>query len=283
MARSIIVTGSSRGIGKALAGALVRRGDDVTLTARGGDELARAAEELGALGPGTAEGVQLDATDREGTAALVADVVRRRGRLDMIINNAGINMAGLVDDLDGSHFDAVIDVNLRGVVNGVLAAYPVMLAEGKGQIVNVSSLAGVVPSPGFAAYAMAKAGVTGLTVSLRVEAAPRGIRVNLLCPGIVETQMIDTAIPDGLPPVNRPFQPRAMLIDTLRDTPMSADAFAEAALRQIDADRAVIVIPASAARFHSLYRHLPVRYDKVARKRMPQTLAKLDAQRVPQA
>ena len=198
----------------------------------------------------------------------------------MIINNAGINMAGLVDDLDGSHFDSVIDVDLRGVVNGVLAAYPVMLAQGHGQIVNVSSLAGIVPSPGFAAYAMAKAGVTGLTVSLRVEAAPRGVRVNLLCPGIVETQILDTAIPEGLPPVTRPFQPRAMLIDVLGDTPMAADAFAEAALRQIDADRAVIVIPASASRFHSLYRHMPVRYDKVARKRMTQTLAKLDALKV---
>lgn len=280
MGRSIIVTGSSRGIGRALAAALVRRGDDVTLTARGTDELERVAEQLRVLGPGTAEAVQLDVRDREGTAALVADVVRRRGRLDLMINNAGINMAGLVDDLDGSHFDAVIDVNLRGVVNGVLAAYPVMLSRGEGQIVNVSSVGGLVPSPGFAAYAMAKAGVAGFTGSLRIEAAPRGIRVSLLCPGIVETQILDTPIPDGLPAVARPFQARAMLTAALRASPMPADAFAEAALRQIDRNKAVIVIPASASRFYSMYRYLPGIYDTMARKQWRQTLAQLDAQTV---
>lgn len=277
MKRSIIITGSSRGIGRALAAALVRRGDDVTMTARDGDELGRVAAKLNTLGPGTAHAAPLDVRDREGMATLVDDVLARRGRLDMMINNAGINMAGLVDDLDASHFDAVIDVDLRGVINGVLAAYPVMLAQGEGQIVNVSSLAGIIPSPGFAAYATAKAGVTGLTSSLRVEAAPRGVRVNLLCPGLVDTRILDTPIPDGLPAVSRPLQPRTMLTASLRHRPMPADAFAEAALRAIDRNPAVIVIPATASRFYSMFRHMPRLYDSIARKQMPQTLAELEA------
>src|SRR5207248_6593438 len=123
----------------------------------------------------------------------------RHGRLDLMVNNAGIGIGGETRELLLAHWDRIIDVNLRGVVHGVHAAYPVMIEQGSGHIVNTASLAGLLPSPGATPYAMTKHAVVGLSLSLRGEAAAYGVRVTAVCPGVVETPILDKGGPDDLP------------------------------------------------------------------------------------
>jgi NAD(P)-dependent dehydrogenase (short-subunit alcohol dehydrogenase family) len=133
MARVAIVTGGTSGIGQALAAALVRRGDRVVLTGVDGAAALDVAEQLTAMGPGAASAAALDVRDPAAVAALVTDAAERYGRLDLLFNNAGIGMGGPVEELSLAHWNRAIDVNLRGVVHGVAAAYPVMLRQGSGR------------------------------------------------------------------------------------------------------------------------------------------------------
>src|SRR5262249_54809852 len=119
--------------------------------------------------------------------ALVGQVATSAGRLDYLFNNAGILIAGEAHYFEIEDWDRVIDVDFRGVVNGVQAAYPIMRRQGFGHLVNTSSIAGLVPVAGFLSYSSSKHGVVGLSTSLRIEAATAGVRVSVLCPGTVET------------------------------------------------------------------------------------------------
>ena len=118
-----------------------------------------------------------------------------------MFNNAGIGIGGEVVDMTLAHFDRAVDVNLRGVVHGVLAAYRVMTRQGRGHIVNTASLAGLVPAPGITPYSMTKHAVVGLSLSLRAEAAKHGVRVSVICPGVIDTPILDRPNPGDLPPV----------------------------------------------------------------------------------
>src|SRR5207245_1645278 len=149
---------------------------------------------------GSITGVALDVRDAAAVRSIVDATVERRGRLDFMFNNAGISMGGETHNLEAAHWDRIIDVNLKGVVNGVLAAYPVMLAQGSGHIVNTSSGAGLAPTVLTVAYAATKHAVVGLSTSLRPEAARRGVRVSVLCPGAVDTAILDRPPADDLPP-----------------------------------------------------------------------------------
>src|SRR4051794_31394559 len=143
--RIAIVTGGASGIGRAIATALVRRGDTVTVADIDKQRAEEVAERLSELG--TAEAAGLDVTDAEAVGALFGSVKDRHGRLDLVFNNAGIAVGGGTEELTLDHWNKTIDVNLRGVVHGVHAAYPIMLAQGSGHIVNTASLAGLVPAP----------------------------------------------------------------------------------------------------------------------------------------
>jgi len=171
MGRIAIVTGAASGIGQALAGALVARGDTVVVADVDKDGAERIAGDLSERGPGAATAAVVDVRDADAVQALVDQTRDRHGRLDLMVNNAGIAVGGDCRELLLAHWDRVIDVNLRGVVHGVQAAYPVMVEQGSGHIVNTASLAGLLPSPGATPYAMAKHGVVGLSLSLRAEAA----------------------------------------------------------------------------------------------------------------
>jgi NAD(P)-dependent dehydrogenase (short-subunit alcohol dehydrogenase family) len=256
MARIAIITGAASGIGQALASALVTRGDTVVVADIDGDGAERAASELARHGPGAAVPAVVDVRDAGAVQALVDQTHEKHGRLDLMVNNAGIGVGGEASELLLAHWDRVIDVNLRGVVHGVHAAYPLMIRQRSGQIVNTASLAGLIPAPLLTPYAMAKHAVVGLSLSLRAEAAAYGIGVTAVCPGFVDTPILDKGGPDDLPkPAGRGrdremaqhFQPRLY----------SADRLAQDILRGIDRNAALVVAPASARVAWSLRRYAP--------------------------
>src|SRR5215212_5039930 len=194
--RVAIVTGGASGIGRALSAALVARGDTVYLADIAGDAAKMTAEELTGQGLGTAVPVELDVRDAGAVEALVASAYDEHDRLDLMFNNAGIAVGGTVEEMTLDHWNTIIDVNLRGVVHGVHAAYPRMMRRRAGQILNTASLAGLTEPPMMAPYTATKHAVVGLTLSLRAEAARHGVRVSVLCPGFVDTPLLDHANPD---------------------------------------------------------------------------------------
>jgi NAD(P)-dependent dehydrogenase (short-subunit alcohol dehydrogenase family) len=182
MQRAAIVTGGSSGIGLAIARMLRDEGFGLTLASRRPEKVQAAAEELGA------EAVAVDVGSAEECARLVAEHQERFGRLDMLVNSAGIGIAGRVEDLPAKHFDLQVGVNLRGLFFTTQAAIP-LLRESKGWIVNLASIAGTLPTPGLATYGATKAAVISLTRSLNEELDADGVRAIAICPGFVDTPM----------------------------------------------------------------------------------------------
>jgi NAD(P)-dependent dehydrogenase (short-subunit alcohol dehydrogenase family) len=181
--RTAIVTGAGSGIGRATAEAFAEAGAAVTCADRDGDAARATAEAIG----GTA--VVIDVADRTQVDALVADAVERTGRLDVMANIAGIVDWSPILDATDEHLDRLLDVNYRGVLHGCQAAGRVMVGQGSGAIVNMSSAAIDHPGPNLGGYAVSKAAVAQLTRSLATEVARHGVRVNAVCPGWVLTAM----------------------------------------------------------------------------------------------
>ena len=238
-----IVTGAASGIGRALAAALADRGTVVVLADLDGAGAARAAGAIG--GRTTAAG--LDVTDADAVRRLVEGTAADHGRLDLLFNNAGIGAGGPVQDLDLAAWRQVIDVDLNGVVHGVVAAYPLMVRQGFGHIINTASLAGLMPAPHLTPYAAAKHAVVGLSVSLRVEAAAHGVRVSALCPGPVETPLLDQP---------GPIDARKLLTNAF-GTPYPPEALAADVLQGVAENRALIVAPEAARDAWKAYREAP--------------------------
>jgi len=247
-----IVTGAASGIGLNLSRALVRRGARVWM---GDIDAAGVEKQAAALGT-QARAVQLDVRDAAAVEALVAAVARETGRLDYMFNNAGIGIAGETQDFEAVHFDRTIDVNIRGVVYGALAAYKQMLAQGHGCIVNTASVAGLTPVPLFAAYAMSKHAVVGFSQSLRAEAALHGIRVNAICPAAIETPLLDGDGPADLPAAKWRPDVRGYLT-ALAGAPYPVERCVDQALRGVERDRALIVLPGQARAVAALQRFAP--------------------------
>ncbi|MES3020159.1 MAG: SDR family oxidoreductase [Pseudomonadota bacterium] len=238
--KTAVITGGGSGIGRALAHALAGRGATVIVT----DIDLPAAQKVAAECAG-ASAHALDVRDADAVRTLVEAAAREHGRLDYIFNNAGIAVGGETEEISAAAWDRVIDINLRGVINGVMAAYPIMLAQGCGHIVNTASLAGLVPAPLLTPYAMSKHAVVGLSTSLRIEAARRGVRVSVLCPAAIETPLLDTVGVAGLPPPLWIPNARRFLA-RLSGPPHPVARFAEEALAAILRNQAVIVIPGRA-------------------------------------
>jgi NADP-dependent 3-hydroxy acid dehydrogenase YdfG len=190
----VVITGASSGLGEATARHLAAAGAKLVLGARRLDRLQALARELGL---GAEAAVQTDVTDREQVRALVDHAVTMHGRLDVIINNAGLMPhspleRGKVDD-----WDRMIDVNLKGVLYGIAAALPHMTRQKGGHIINVSSVAGHKVRPGSAVYAATKAAVRMLSEGLRQEVKPYNIRTTVISPGAVQSELPDsTTEPD---------------------------------------------------------------------------------------
>ena len=243
--RAAIVTGGASGIGAALGARLLALGAHVVLADIDGAAAARVATGLASARGATAgsiRGSTLDVRDRDAVQALVADVVDTTGAIDFMFNNAGLAMGGPTEAMPGEHWDRIVDVNVGGVINGVLAAYPVMVAQGHGHIVNTASGAGLFPAAFVAAYTTTKFAVVGLSTALRSEGAALGVRVSVLCPGMVETPILDKGPPADLPDQGQTLTGRTYL-ETAGLSPMSVDRFARAALRGVARNQAIIVVP----------------------------------------
>jgi NAD(P)-dependent dehydrogenase (short-subunit alcohol dehydrogenase family) len=245
--RTALVTGAASGIGLALGAELIARGARVVLTDLDGDAVSRRAAELDPGGNGRTRGVRLDVRDEDEFRSVVDEVTRREGAIDVLFNNAGISAGGPTHEFQGADWDRVVEVNLRGVINGILATYPAMIERGRGHIVNTASGAGLVAPPFVVAYAASKHAVVGLTLGLRPEAALHGVNVTVLCPGAVETPILDRPTELSAPsPSFVGVSPREYLA-TIRQRPVSADVVASRALDGVVRNRAIVVAPRSAA------------------------------------
>jgi NAD(P)-dependent dehydrogenase (short-subunit alcohol dehydrogenase family) len=233
-----IVTGGASGIGRALAEALVRKGAEVVLVDLQGDPLEKVVSEIQASG-GKASAVQADVTDPYVLKGIVRDTVKGSGRLDYFFNIAGIIITGMVAQHSMEDWERIININLGGVINGVQAAFPVMVAQGYGHIVNMASLAGLIPIPGAAAYTATKHAVVGLSAALRIEAALLGIRVTTLCPGIVRTPLAEHGGTHGKMYTLSTSDSMKDMEENLK--PMDPVLFVEKALRAIAHNKAVFI------------------------------------------
>lgn len=252
-----IVTGAASGIGRGLVEVLAKRGCEVVLADRQIDLAEVVASKICASGR-KAMAVKVDVTDFTAVEQLVQKTVERTGRLDYMFNNAGIGIGGSVNHYGIEDWNQIIDVNLRGVINGVQAAHRVMIAQGFGHIVNTASLAGLMPSPGNVAYATTKYAVVGLSKSLRAESAHFGIRVSVLCPGFVRTAILDGGGKYGKMLIDiSPEQHRQMLDMIEKFKPISPHIFAKKALNSVAKNKAIIVVPAWWKPFWLLNRLFP--------------------------
>jgi len=185
-----IITGGASGIGRALGKALASRGCTVILADIQLEMAEKAAREINFSG-GAASAVKLDVTDSEAVKAVVQEAFDTCGRLDYMFNNAGIAINGRFYDFELIDWHRCIDINLVGVVHGVRSAYSIMEKQGFGHIVNTASIAGLVPWPITFAYAATKHAVVGLTTLLSAELAGSGIHASVLCPGTVQTAIME--------------------------------------------------------------------------------------------
>ncbi len=184
-----LVTGGSRGIGKACALELAKAGYDVIINYAGNEEAAKqTVSEIEALGV-KSEAYKFDIANNEEVNSVIASIIEKYGRIDVLVNNAGITRDGLFMRMSKENWDAVINTNLTGAYNVTQPVIKLMMKQRSGAIVNMASIVGVYGNAGQANYAAAKAGLIGFTKSLAKELASRNIRVNAVAPGFVQTDM----------------------------------------------------------------------------------------------
>ena len=237
-----IVTGAASGIGAALARELGLRGCEVVLADLQVTEAKKIAKDITDAG-GAAVAAKLDVSDFSTVEKLVRSTVKRTGRLDYMFNNAGIGIGGPIEKYGIKDWEYIMNINLRGVVNGVQAAYKLMTEQGFGHIVNTASMAGLTTGP-LVSYSMTKFAVVGLSKCLRIEAELYGVRVSVLCPGAIRTPMLSggkygrsviTSTPEIEEEIRRMFE---------KMRPMDPEIFARKSLDQVAKNRAIIIFPA---------------------------------------
>ena len=190
-----VITGAGRGIGRAIALKFAQAGADVVCISRTADNAGKIAQEIQALGR-KAWPHAVDVADAAAVAAVAEQVLAEAGRLDILVNNAGINRDGLVMRMSDADWDAVLDTNLKGAFSFTKAFSRVFLKQRSGRIINVSSVIGLIGNAGQCNYAASKAGLIGFTQAVAKEFASRGITVNALAPGFIETDMTAVMTPE---------------------------------------------------------------------------------------
>jgi 3-oxoacyl-[acyl-carrier protein] reductase len=190
MGQVALVTGGSRGIGRATAVAFARAGADIGFCHLNDDaKAAETAAEIAALGRRVIQR-SVDVADIAAGRAFAAEVAAELGTVDILFNNAGANVRKPFEQITEADFDLMLDVHLKGMFFMAQAVYPAMLARGSGCIINVASQMGIKGAPNTSPYCAAKAGIAGFTRALAHEAAPRGVRVNAIAPGPVDTDLV---------------------------------------------------------------------------------------------
>lgn len=193
--RTILVTGGSRGIGRGICRAFARADHQIYFNYSSAAEAAAETEQLVADAGGSAIGFQVNVASEKEVAEFVGQALEETGRIDVLVNNAGITRDGLIVRMKPSDWDDVLDINLKGTFNCIKAVTKTMMKQRSGRIVNVSSVVGVSGNPGQANYVASKAGIIGLTKGVAKELASRGITANVVAPGYVDTDMT-TALSD---------------------------------------------------------------------------------------
>ncbi|PSB28485.1 SDR family NAD(P)-dependent oxidoreductase [Stenomitos frigidus] len=217
--KACVVTGAGSGIGKAIAERLAEEGGKVLCVDLNGDTAAAVAEGIQNAG-GMATAVAADVSDRVQVDAFIAQCVAEYGQIDVLVNNAGVNIPGVFHEVPDAVIDKTLNVNVKGPMYGCRAAIPHMLKSGKGSIVNISSVNGLVSEPFLAVYSASKGAVVMLTRGIALDYAKQGIRCNAICPGWVDTpinyahaemlgglQKVYDSI-DSFQPIGRPGEPR---------------------------------------------------------------------------
>ena len=260
------VTGGASGIGAALTTKLVDGGGEVWIA----DRQIGAAQELAQRldgGGAKAHAIELDVRSYSSFERAVAEVVQQSGRIDYLFNNAGIGVSGEVDSYTLDDWNDVFDVNLRGVVHGIQAVYPIMIRQHSGHIVNTASMAGLVASPGLGSYTATKHAVVGISKALRVEAERHGVQVSVFCPGVIRTPIM-TGGQYGRMNIS---DEKVLKKFWERLRPMAPEVFAERALRAVLRGDAIIVVPGWWKAWWYLERLSPalsMRFAKVSLKRL---------------
>jgi NAD(P)-dependent dehydrogenase (short-subunit alcohol dehydrogenase family) len=242
-----IITGAASGIGLALSGELCAQGAVVIMADKDAAGLAAAVTALGEDGRPVVHAV-VDVTNAAAVSRLITDVVARNGKLDFLFNNAGIGVVGDARDLSLDDWRTVIETNLFGTVHGVAAAYPVMVKQGFGHIVNTASMAGLVPSPGEISYAASKYAVVGLSESLRIEAGDLGVKVSVVCPGLINTPLLRNIKLVGID--------RQQLLKMLPEL-MTPERCARKILRGVERNKPIIIVTSMAWWFWRINRISP--------------------------
>ncbi len=248
-----IVTGGGAGIGEALCMELGRQGAHVIVADINGGDADRVAAAVARHG-GRAQARRVDVADEQDVRCAVEEVAASYGRLDYLFNNAGIAIGGDARDLTLDQWKQVLDVDLDGVLYGTLAAYPIMVRQRFGHIVNTSSATGLLPQPLNAPYATAKHAVVGLSLSMRLEGADLGVKVSVACPGYVRTAIYQHVVLVNMPREQAARKPIKMI---------GAPQAAQSILRGVARNKAVIAFPAVIRWGWRLYRLFPSVADRI--------------------
>ncbi len=236
-----IVTGGGMGLGQALCEELARRGS-VVVVADIDDAAAKQVTSRIVQSGAQARAIQVDVSKQEDVARLIETTVSEFGRLDYIFNNAAIFIGGDARDVSIEQWDRVLSVNLHGVIYGTIDAYRVMVKQGHGHIVNISSASGLIPQPGNASYCTCKHGIVGLSLSMRAEGADLGVKVSAVCPGDMKTSVYENMVVMNMP------HDEVVRVSRRSHFPvrqMSAEAAAREILRGVSRNQALIVFPAA--------------------------------------
>lgn len=250
-----IVTGAGAGIGLALARALSARGSRLVLADIDPNAVQDVASRICAFG-GKATAIHCDVANPNDVSRLLGQTVGREGRVDYLFNNAGIGVIGEALHHTLEDWQRVVAVNLMGVVHGISAAYPIMVRQGSGHIVNVASTAGILPAPFQVAYAATKHAVVGLSLSLRAEASKYGVRVSVVCPGWIDTSMKDTQRVLGID--------RERVISAVPFKYYPPDRCARDILKGVATNRSTITITAFTKWAHRAHRWCPWIVERIA-------------------
>jgi NAD(P)-dependent dehydrogenase (short-subunit alcohol dehydrogenase family) len=235
------VTGGASGIGAALTTKLTEGGAEVWIADRQIGRAEELAQRLNGAGA-QAHAIELDVRDYPSFDRAVAEVVRQSGRIDYLFNNAGIGVGGEIDSYSLEDWNDVIDVNLRGVIHGIQAVYPIMIRQHSGHIVNTASMAGLITGAGQASYSATKHAVVALSSTLRLQAARHGVQASVLCPGVIRTPILTGGKYGRLKTTGIKDEEILKWWEPMR--PMPPEKFAERALRAVLRNDAIIVVPA---------------------------------------